>query len=74
MLGTVPIGAGVILAFNSLSVYITECYQLYAASALAGMAISRALFATACECLRTRLSCLVEVRLSDLARSHPVPS
>ncbi|EPQ26102.1 uncharacterized protein PFL1_06310 [Pseudozyma flocculosa PF-1] len=45
MLATIPIGAGLIFSFNSLSVYVAECYTAYAASALGAMAFSRCILA-----------------------------
>ncbi|SJX62003.1 related to multidrug resistance protein [Sporisorium reilianum f. sp. reilianum] len=40
-----PIGISLMLAFNSLTAYVAECYHIYTASALSAMAFSRCLFA-----------------------------
>ncbi|TKY87308.1 hypothetical protein EX895_003985 [Sporisorium graminicola] len=45
ILAGLPIGVSLMLAFNSLSAYVTECYHIYTASALSAMASSRCLFA-----------------------------
>lgn len=45
VLGSIPIGASFILAFNALNVYAAQCYPVYAASALGAMAFSRCFLA-----------------------------
>lgn len=50
MLFCIPFGTGMILAFNSGSLYVTECYDAdYLASILAGQAMARSFFAAICE-------------------------
>lgn len=45
ILAGLPIGISLMLAFNSLAAYASECYHIYTASALSAMAFSRCLFA-----------------------------
>jgi hypothetical protein len=45
ILATTPIGSSLILSFNALNVYVAQCYPLYTASVLGGMAFSRCFIA-----------------------------
>ncbi|PWN40607.1 MFS general substrate transporter [Ceraceosorus guamensis] len=48
MIAEIPLGLGLIFAFNSLGVYVSECYLSYVASALAAAALSRSSFGAFC--------------------------
>ncbi|UZJ52798.1 hypothetical protein CBS101457_002118 [Exobasidium rhododendri] len=41
VLSSIPIGISLILSFNALTVYVAQCYPVYSASVLGGMAFSR---------------------------------
>ena len=44
ILGTVPVGTGIILVFNPLSTYLLDAYPEYSASAIAASTILRSIF------------------------------
>ncbi|TXT09008.1 hypothetical protein VHUM_02482 [Vanrija humicola] len=45
IIASVPFGAGFLLIFSSMTLYLIDAYELYAASALASAAVLRAVFA-----------------------------
>lgn len=45
IIASVPFGAGFLLIFSSMTLYLIDAYELYAASALASAAVLRAIFA-----------------------------
>lgn len=56
MLACVPFGLAMIMAFNSGSLYMTECYDKhYLASILAGWAIARSALAAVCPLFSTQM-------------------